>query len=312
MTIDVNDILREAALGEVVQPVRREKDRKRQPSPAQLAALEKARKARWKGHSKQTESNGDTLGSESEAEPSSDEGGALGRKLGNEGAKQILTTLQPTGDNQMANTATSKSPSGMIYKLLPKVTAEIGAIRKEQQNSHQRYRYRGIDDALNQVSPVLAKHGVCTEVQVSKHKVVRHEGNSKAVYQATLLLQIAFIAPDGSRTTSRAAGEGISHADDKATSKAMSAAMKYVLFFGLMIPVERNELVDSDDDSQSGGETINKAVVQAEALIVSATDVEALGKLLERIEKADAFSATESKSICKKINDKIKLLNDAS
>ena len=307
MKDDINTILLEAAVVEFDQPATSGKKRKRTPTKAQLAALKKARKKRWEGH-KRSEAAPEATGLMDDSIPNNTDGDALGRKLGSYGAKQILTTLQSTGDDEMATAV--KTNVGMIYKLLPKVTSEIGAIRKEQKNSHQRYRYRGIDDALNQVSPVLAKHGVCTEVQVTKHKVVRHEGSSKPVYQATLLLQISFIAPDGSRTTSRAAGEGMSHADDKATSKAMSAAMKYVLFFALMIPVEENELEDSDSGSVTEEKAVNKAVTQAEALIVNSTDIESLEKLLARIVKSDAFSATESKSICKTINDKIKILKE--
>lgn len=179
----------------------------------------------------------------------------------------------------------AKEEPKQIFKLLPVVTAEIGAIRKEQQNSHQKYRYRGIDDALNQISPVLSKHGICTEVQVEDHRVESVTGGSKVIYHATLSLAVRFFAPDGSSVSSRAAGEGLSHADDKATAKAMSGAMKYALYFGLMIPVDRDELADPDKEASE-----SEAVTTAKRLIQQADTPERVSELVARVKESAAFT----------------------
>jgi hypothetical protein len=194
-----------------------------------------------------------------------------------------VASILNQGDIRMAPDAPR-----LIYQLLPAITAEIGAIRKEQQNSHQKYRYRGIDDALNQISPVLCKHGVCTEVEVTDHHVTNRESGTKTIYHATVSLQIRFIASDGSSVVSRAAGEGMSHGDDKATAKAMSGAMKYALFFGLMVPVDRDELADPD---QPGAEP--EAVTTAKKLIQQATTKKRVKELLDRVQASDAFTVEQ-------------------
>ncbi len=241
---------------------------KRRATPAQLKALEKARAARW----------------------------PKGKQDIEDGAATILDVLTK-GDDIMPAAKTNAKEK--IYQLLPKVTEEIGAIRKGQQNSHQRYKYRGIDDALNQVSPVLARFGICTEVSVTNHHVERKDGG-KTVYHATLQLQVAFIAPDGSRVTSQAPGEGISHGDDKATAKAMSAAMKYALFFGLMIPVDTDELEDSDRHGQAEPE-VQPAVLQAQTMMQQTQDVPSLKKLAERIKKSDVFDRSEKAALMEQV-----------
>ena len=40
------------------------------------------------------------------------------------------------------------------------VMADIKAIEKNQVNSHQRYRFRGIDDVYNALNPALVKNKV--------------------------------------------------------------------------------------------------------------------------------------------------------
>ena len=244
--------------------------KKRKPTPAQLRSLEKARAARWP---------------KQKSSPS--------------GAEEIINTITNGGDSEMAATTKPK-----IYQLLPKITSEIGAIRKAQQNSHQRYQYRGIDDALNQISPVLAKHGVCTEISVTDHVVQRYEGR-KNVYHATLRIQVTFIASDGSSVKAQAAGEGISHGDDKATAKAMSGAMKYALYFGLMIPIEGNEIEDADRHEVQEPETspafraamaaINEAAGQGLDGIEDVRNRISTSEVLSENEKGDLLAVMSSR-----------------
>jgi len=187
-----------------------------------------------------------------------------------------------------------KTPeAGKIYTLIPQVTKAIGAIRKEQQNSHMRYRYRGIDDALNCVSPVLVEHGISVSVKTKDHVVECTEEKGKTKYHATLSLRVTFYADDGSSISTTASGEGLSHADDKATAKAMSGAMKYALYFGLMIPVEANELQDPDKDASQ-----SSVYNQAKELIEQAADDQGkLEELRERVNKSANFNDEQRASL---------------
>ena len=142
-----------------------------------------------------------------------------------------------------------------IFELLPKVMADIGAIGKLQRNQGQHFNFRGIDDALNHCNPVLAKHGVslCVGIEPNSYHSESWEqkgrdGQSQRVTRVTLLMRVAFFAPDGSSIENILAGEAIDYGGDKATNKSMAAAFKYGLFFGLCIPVERQAVDDSDRD----------------------------------------------------------------
>lgn len=55
---------------------------------------------------------------------------------------------------------------GMIYTLIPAIMAEIPAIGKEKRNAQQGFNFRGIDDVVNVMKPILAKHQVFTVPQV--------------------------------------------------------------------------------------------------------------------------------------------------
>ena len=139
---------------------------------------------------------------------------------------------------------------GQIHELLPKVMADIGAIEKLQRNKSQNFNFRGIDDALSHCNPVLAKHGVSVSVSVREYKTATAEQKNKDGYvqhvtRVSLLMAVSFMGGDGSIVENVLAGEAMDYAD-KATNKAMAAAFKYGMFFGLVIPVERQSIDDSD------------------------------------------------------------------
>ena len=144
-----------------------------------------------------------------------------------------------------------------IHELLPLVMDEIGAIPKLQRNTQgSGYTFRGIDDALRHCGPVLSKHKVCLTTRV--HDVVSDgfdrqtykdgKPSTQRCYRVSLLMDVTFHAPDGSRLRNTLLGEAIDFGGDKASNKAMAAAMKYGLFFGLVIPVDRQAVEDSDRD----------------------------------------------------------------
>lgn len=140
-----------------------------------------------------------------------------------------------------------------IYELLPEVQKLIGAIGKDNVNSHQRYNFRGIDDVLNAIGPALAKVGVVCTAEVTSHE--REEVATQKGYRVnvTLFLRVKFFGPDGSFVENVTVGEAQDHNGDKATNKAMSVAFKYAAFMGLAIPVEPGVLDDSDHDDKPAG-----------------------------------------------------------
>ena len=132
-----------------------------------------------------------------------------------------------------------------ILQLIPKVMKSVGAIRKDRENEFQRYKYRGISDALSHVQPALVEHGVTPQVEFFDCEL-RADG---PITVCRLGIRLTLWAPDGSSMTNVAFGEARDKNGDKATNKAMSAAMKYGLFMGLCIPDEN--LADSDADPKT-------------------------------------------------------------
>lgn len=215
---------------------------------------------------------------------------------------------------------------GLIHELLPKVMADIDYIGKDQRNKVQNYPFRGIDDALNHGNPVLARHGVSVGVSVRDYKTKAWEQDGKGgykqrVFRVTLLMAVTFYAPDGSSLENILAGEAIDYGGDKATNKAMAAALKYGLFFGLMIPVERQAVDDSDrtpvdevpyqhrepEPTANGDHPKDAASLytRAEAKIDNAVTIEDLNKCQERVDtlvRSGDFTAAEGNKLGAKIN----------
>lgn len=137
----------------------------------------------------------------------------------------------------------------MIYKAMTSAMADIGAVSKAQTNQQQHFRYRGIDDAMNALYPVLAKHGLflVPEVleQTREERVTKSGGN---LIYSILKVRYTMYAGDGSSVSAVVIGEGMDSAD-KSSNKAIAAAMKYAIFQMFCIPTE--DMRDNDPDKET-------------------------------------------------------------
>lgn len=142
--------------------------------------------------------------------------------------------------------ASSRVPG--VYQCIVAVSRDIAAdgISKSRSNPQQGYQFRGIDDVLNALAPLLAKHGLvmlprCLSRQVTE----RQTKNGGVLFSVTLEAEYDFIcAADGSMHTVRVFGEAMDSAD-KATNKAMSAAYKYAAVQTFCIPTEGDHDADA-------------------------------------------------------------------
>lgn len=136
---------------------------------------------------------------------------------------------------------------GMIYTLIPAIMAEIPAIGKDKRNTQQGFNFRGIDDVVNVMKPILAKHQVFTVPQVlEQERETKTTPKGGELRYSLLRMKFIFYAPDGSHVDAITQGEGMD-SGDKASNKAMSIAYKYALFQVFSIPTE--EMVDPDAES---------------------------------------------------------------
>lgn len=141
--------------------------------------------------------------------------------------------------------------SNSIFKKMALVMAEIGSIEKSQRNQAQGYAFRGIDQFVNALNPVLIKHEVfisprCTSCTSEIKEVTRSNGKAGIDKHASILMEYDFIASDGSKVTiGPIPAEGVD-SGDKATNKALSAALKYALIQTFSIPTQDMEEADRE------------------------------------------------------------------
>ena len=142
------------------------------------------------------------------------------------------------------------SSAPAVYGAIAAVATDIArtGIGKDRKNEQQGYKFRGIDDVFNALSPLLAKHRLVILPRVlSRTQTERQTAKGGALFSVVVEAEFDFLsAEDGSKHTVRTFGEGMDSAD-KATNKAMSAAYKYAAFQAFCIPVE-GALDDGDKD----------------------------------------------------------------
>lgn len=135
-----------------------------------------------------------------------------------------------------------------VYRAIAYVMKEIGkdGIGKGRKNQQQGYAFRGIDEVLNALNPILSDAALCILPRmVSRIQDERSTKNGGVLFYVIVQGEFDFVsARDGSRHTVVTFGEGMDSAD-KATNKAMSAALKYACFQTFMIPTEGMDDADA-------------------------------------------------------------------
>ena len=139
-----------------------------------------------------------------------------------------------------------------VYKAIAAVMGDLAktGISKDQTNTFDKYKFRGIDDVYNALAPLLSKHGLVVLPRVlervSDERVSQKGG---AMFYVTVKAEFDFVAAeDGSKHTVCAYGEAMDRGD-KGTNKAMTAAYKYAMFEAFCIPTEGAD--DADRESHA-------------------------------------------------------------
>ncbi|WP_399087976.1 ERF family protein [Streptomyces sp. BBFR2] len=135
---------------------------------------------------------------------------------------------------------------------VPRVFAVINAVMrgttpvgKNQRNEQQRFMFRGIDDLMSAVAGPMREHGLFILPEVAEQTAERRGEKMTTV---RLTMRYYLYGPAGDALLATVPGEASDFAD-KATNKAMSAAMKYLLLQVLMIPVDARSIDDGDRDT---------------------------------------------------------------
>lgn len=136
-----------------------------------------------------------------------------------------------------------------IYSKMLAVMKDIGPVTKSQTNTSQGFKFRGVDNFVNALHPALVKHGVFMTPRTTSYTqelkdVTRSNGKPGVDKHVSIMVEYDFYAEDGSKVTvGPIAAEGLD-SGDKATNKALSAALKYALIQTFSVPTEDMEEAD--------------------------------------------------------------------
>lgn len=124
--------------------------------------------------------------------------------------------------------------------------AKVGISKNRTNTQGASYKFRGIDDVFNSLSPIMARFGLCILPRVLSRNCVERQSKSGGVlFYVTLEVEFDFVcATDGSKHTVKTFGEAMD-SSDKATNKAMSAAYKYAALQAFAIPTEGDNDADA-------------------------------------------------------------------
>lgn len=125
-----------------------------------------------------------------------------------------------------------------IYNSMLAIQEELTAITKDQKNGQQGWKFRGVDDVMNTLHPILVKNKVfaCPKVlNIQRTSTTTTKGS--CLNYATATVEYNFYDESGESISVTVVGEGMD-SGDKATSKALSIAYKYAMFQTFCIPTE--------------------------------------------------------------------------
>ena len=173
-----------------------------------------------------------------------------------------------------------------IYEALVKIEDSLrktGIAKSKQTTGGGNYKYRGIDQVYEAVSPLLVEN----KVIIRPMSIVREEDSQAGKFRLVRLMVTyqAICAEDGSTMEFMGIGEGCD-TSDKAAGKALSYAYKTALFQLFAIPVEGQE----DSDSE---------VLEVEEPFVQKSTINKFNKLESEI--VNCFSSDDLKSIANDI-----------
>lgn len=204
-----------------------------------------------------------------------------------------------------------------VYKAINNVQRALArtGISKDRTNTQGAgYKFRGIDDVYNAISPLLAEHGLCILPRMLTRSCEERQSKSGgALFYVTVEAEFDFVAAeDGSKHTVRTFGEAMD-SGDKGTNKAMSAAYKYAAFQAFAIPTEG----DNDADARTHEvEHVDRTYVmkcrtKIQEHITNGRDLGALQEWAEACERGEATAAGVWAGLTTPERDKLRELKDA-
>jgi hypothetical protein len=138
--------------------------------------------------------------------------------------------------------------------------AKIGIAKtKTADTGMAKYQFRGVEQAMNELSPILVNNGITVTPRYSDLTInERAKGDpkdGKATRFVTLKGSFIFTALDGSSVTSEAYGEAMD-SGDKAVIKAQSVSFRTALFQLFVVPTMSMDTELDDYEGAAGGDDL--------------------------------------------------------
>lgn len=153
-----------------------------------------------------------------------------------------------------------------IYESIAAVQSDVEFIGKDKQvQSGGSYKYRGVDQVLNTLHPLFAKHKVFAVpevLEIMEREIRKTQKGGEVLYQV-LKVKYSFFAEDGTSISATVIGEAMD-SGDKVSNKCMSVAYKYACFQMLSIPTE-DTCADPDNTNESLAPKQPQAVPQRQS-----------------------------------------------
>lgn len=164
-------------------------------------------------------------------------------------ARLIEAVTGPAALPVPAPTAYEPAPEGApadaprIFAAINAVMRDTMPVTKSQTNTHQNYKFRGIDDVMSAMAGPMRAHGVFILPTIAGTKQDRDGKMTRTV----ITMRYRVYGPAGDCLVAEVPGEAFDIAD-KSVNKAQSAALKYLLFTLFMLPVDGRSIDDGDRD----------------------------------------------------------------
>lgn len=132
-----------------------------------------------------------------------------------------------------------------IYAKIANILKETKAITKSEKNQQQGFKFRGIDNVMNELHELFAKNDVFILQEVKNFTTENRptkSGGLNTFTRATITFR--YMTTDGSYVETTNVGEAMD-SGDKGMNKAMSIALKYSLLQMFLIPTEEQKDPDA-------------------------------------------------------------------
>ncbi len=156
-----------------------------------------------------------------------------------------------------------------------------------------KYNFRGIDQAMNEMSPILVNNGITVTPRYSDLNIQeRAKEGGKFMRFVTVRGSFTFSAADGSSVVAEAYGEAMD-SGDKATIKAQSVSFRTVLFQQFIVPLMAMDTELDHGDDENDAETELLDLFRAAAL----NGTKALKAAFDEAKPPSPFWARHSESL---------------